>query len=327
MPLFEGTSAILSLAFVEATPAPGKEILIGTSSSVELVASDGTSSVIAAEQADDLAAADIDEDGDDDIVLLNASATPATLRTLLGDGTGGFIQAGSAEISATTFELGDVDDDGHIDLISDADETLAIRLGLGDGTFVDAMPAFMNASIGAIIFVRADDAMGHDIAFSVGTGAIRTSTGPPQYSSSGLQPSVLLASPHALAAGDYDGNGFMDVSAIDATMSPSPILTWNGTNLSADAQSWQSPTSYLVAAVGDVDDDGRDDLALVSEDGELAVRFGQAADQYENVLSCYVAGTVGGGTATLLAIGDVDGNGRDDVISAAGATLWRTQLE
>lgn len=86
----------------------------------------------------DVRLADVDEDGDVDILVGNLNYNSVSL--LLGDGTGAFASAGWSPIAVPTgaadLDVADIDGDGHVDLVSGYG---AFRLMMGDGTghFVD----------------------------------------------------------------------------------------------------------------------------------------------------------------------------------------------
>jgi hypothetical protein len=334
IPIFESENDITSLAFIEATPSAGQEVLVGSQIGVNLVASDGTSSVIATARVVDLDVADLDGDDDEDIVLLDAGAAPIALRTLLADDGGAFVEAASAETTATRVGLGDFDVDGLVDLVSDADGTLSIYPGLGDGSFsatssigivAGPIEALLVAPLHGGIVVPPPG--GPDLAFQAGTWT-HVAIGVNGYMPQPLFPMPLhLATPYAFTVGDYDGDGSTDLVAIDGGQSPTVIQIWPSaaqTEITELAHPWQPPVSYRVAASGDIDGDGYDELALASSDGQLAVRFG---GDWDNTASpdCYETSTVGGGTTSQLLLGDFDGDGLADLMNAAGATLWWTK--
>ena len=90
--------------------------------------------------------ADLDDDGDLDVVV----ATTSTLEVRLNDGQGGFSATSLfAPIAAQTLAVSDVDGDGRLDVVAvDALGVLTLLTGNGDGTFtlsrvLDAQPFYV----------------------------------------------------------------------------------------------------------------------------------------------------------------------------------------
>ncbi|MEM7205796.1 MAG: VCBS repeat-containing protein [Planctomycetota bacterium] len=166
-----------------------------------------------------VAAGDVDGDGDADLLLANASQ----LRLYENDGRGFFVDASSARLPATpiaglSLALGDVDGDGDLDAFVGA---VGNRLLLNDGAggFVDAtsqLPADADRSaavaladldedgdLDAIVANEGSSASQNRVYLNDGaaTFADATATWLPQEDDDS----------QALAVGDFDGDGDLDV--------------------------------------------------------------------------------------------------------------------
>ncbi|MCD0483624.1 VCBS repeat-containing protein [Streptacidiphilus sp. ASG 303] len=248
-----------------------------------------------------------------------------------------------------TVGAGDLDGDGRTDLVVSAGRGGPVVLwggprGLSGGTAL-RMPAGGSA---AALAVADTDGDGHRDVVLLGTSAVTTAPGPDTVSvlhgpvrrsgASGRVRTLALRADRrdgitggALAAGDLVGDRRAEVVVAGFTREDSGDLSAPGAwVLAEDARSLHRVlrlSGGSTAAVGDVDGDGRADLALGDPDagegaGRLVVRYGGARGLRPGGTGVTqrtpgVPGPVPGADAAhfghAVAVRDTDGDGRAEV--------------
>ena len=272
-----------------------------------------------------LAVADLNGNGTLDVVTADAEGD--TVTVLLGDGTGGFVTAKHFATGSGPVEVavGDLNGDGKKDLVtanSDAD-TVSVLLGDGAGGFgpkTDYATGTLPVAVaigdfngdGVKDLVTADRG---DSAVSVllGTGgafAARTD---------------IPAGSNCLdvAVGDFDGDGHEDLAvAFYEAMEDSGagVLLGDGAGHFAPMKSYLTSLEPRAIAVGDMNDDGAPDLVTAQSlegTGEIGVFLGDGKGAFS-------PGARVRATRDLLCVtlGDLDGDGNLDVLSAKGAYVF-----
>ncbi len=253
----------------------------GANSRVQLLLNDGSGrflepwrdTVLESLPASPLALADLDGDGDLDLVASNGVRR--------NDGTGRFEPAAElldAPVRARDVALGDVDGDGAGDLLFCGDQVSPIRLFLGqeDGFHLapaSAIPATLAPPV-SLDLADLDEDGDLDAFLTQGTGGIFGPSFPSAwwrndgrgaFEDAGTLPGDLVA-PRAAAVGDLDGDGHLDV--LVGKIGPEALFLGDGAGGFEDASRNLPDAAFdhgtLALALADLDGDGDLDAFLVN---------------------------------------------------------------
>jgi hypothetical protein len=306
-------------------------------------------------EAFSVAVADVNGDGKPDIVVANFCASynngcigTGTLGVLLGNGDGTFQTAvtyGSGAYRAESVVVADVNGDGKPDIVvtnlcmnedcSNGNGSVSVLLGNGDGTFQTAATyssGGYNATSVSVADVNGDgkpdllvtnyyaDVNGDNSSVGVllgnGDGTFQTAV---TYSSGGYTAlSVVVA--------DVNGDGKPDLLVANLCVNNSNncpdggvgVLLGNGDGTFQTAVTYSSGGWYAYSvAVADVNGDGKPDIVVASEfvindydNGTVGVLLGNG----DGTFQAAVTYGSGGDAARSVVLGDVNGDGKPDVI-------------
>ncbi len=202
------------------------DLAAATSPYVAILLNGGATVYTNLQYASTMVAADFNGDGKDDLAILNADQGPPALGLFLGDGAGHLTQNQTFAIPIqTTLALADLNGDHLPDLVlpSSAGQ-IAVLLGTASGMFTpgQAFPA---------------SAAQNDIA--------------------------------AIALGDLDGDGFVDVAAIDQQGGSFFVLQGRCYGTLGAPRVFLAPTANRIQpqalALGDLDGDGKLDVVIAGQ--------------------------------------------------------------
>ena len=218
-----------------------------------------------------LTSADIDGDGDLDLLVANTTGT--TVNILLNNGNGTFTPGTNPTVGSNPrcVAAADLDNDGDIDLAvgNNLGGTVSILLNNGDGTF-SAAPNITTAGANPV-FVAAGDLDGDgksDLAVTnsdLNTVQIFKNIGAGNFMSLASYPTFgAFPSPVFVLMADFDGNGTLDLAAVNYGSTDISILLNNGSASFTNAVKYPALSAPNYLAAGDFDGDGDLDLAVTN---------------------------------------------------------------
>lgn len=222
----------------------------------------------------DMAAGDIDGDGDTDLVFIGFSSS---ITGLLNNGNGTFGDGsptpfvnlgGSGGVGVSGVTLADVDGDLDLDLVTADAFTYNVSILINNGAGGFAYPTtFSTTGMPSAVVARDFDGDGDPDLATVnlngtsltvlandGTGAFALAQSPDG-----------VGIPSSPASADLDGDGDADLVATSGQVF---VFTGNGDGTFASARAFPAGVSPLSTVAADLDGDGRRDIAVANRTGD-----------------------------------------------------------
>ena len=272
------------------------------------------------------AANDFNGDGRSDILWRNV--TTGQVSDWLGQANGGFVgndanAFATVPTSWTIVGTGDFNGDGRDDILwRNSNGQLSDWLGTANGGFTpnDANALTTVATIWSVVGTGDFNGDGRDdILWRNSNGQLSDWLGQANGGFVGNDAAAFTTVPtnwHVAGVGDFNGDGRDDILwRNDAGQLSDWLGQTNGGFTPNDANAFASaPTSWHIVGTGDFNGDGRDDILWRSDAGQLSNWLGQANGGF--VGNDANAFTTVPTSWTVVAVGDYNGDGRDDI-------LWR----
>ena len=302
-----------------------------------------------AQDAYSVAVADVNGDGNPDLVVANECSTCAngSVSVLLGNGDGTFQPAvtyGTGGQYAFSVAIADVNGDGKPDLVvangcvssSDcANGTVSVLLGNGDGTFQTALTygtggqyAYSVAIADVNLDGKPDLLVTNECAASScanGTVSVLLGNGDGTF-----QTAVSYASggqdAYSVAVADVNGDGKPDLVVANEGSNNVGVLLGNGDGTFQTAVSYGTGGQYAFSvSIADVNGDGKPDLAVANgcasscTNGAVSVLLGNGDGTFQTAVSTSTPYPLD--FPASLALADFNGDGYLDVVSGSGSVL------
>jgi hypothetical protein len=271
-----------------------------------------------------VAAGDFNGDGVPDLAIANEMSSNVTV--LLGNGSGGFTAAPNSPIAVSggpvAVAVGDFNGDGYHDLaVANLNgNNVAILLGDGAGRFAPVPGSPFTTGTNPD-FVAIGDFNGDGVQDLVVSNlnsnnvTVFLGNGAGGFTAASGSPITVGTSPQAVALGDFNGDGKLDLAVANYSGSIS-ILLGNGAGGFTAASGSPLASGGMTASVvtGDFNGDGIADLAAGTYDtGSVAVFLGNGSGGFTAVTGSPFPAGAGRGVITVA---DFNGDGVQDLVVA-----------
>lgn len=281
------------------------------------------STVAVGRQPNDVALADVDGDGNLDVVTANIGSRDVSV--LRGNGKGGFAPAPGSPvpvgIEAHLVVASDFDRDGALDLAvteHDSNDVLILR-GNRKGSFaaggsrVRAIEGIAPHNHGLVV-ADFDGDRNPDLATSNNNGnsvSVLLGDGRAGFRPGAGSPFPVGRAPYPLAVADWNGDGRTDVATPDVSSHTVTVLVGDGrgTLRPAPGSPHRVGDRPYFSTAGDVNGDGAPDLVVSHDDSHaLSILVNDGSGRFGTPRRVEA-----GGRSWKVRVADFDGDGRNDL--------------
>lgn len=233
---------------------------------------------------------------------------------------------GSDTVSVAT---GDLNGDGKLDVVNlDSGSNLNVMLGKGDGTFQSPITTYIGFAnffpdaiavgdfngdhlLDVAVWATNSTTSNTEVHIYLGNGAGSFTTGGVY---SAPNSNIFNPGPNSIVAADVNGDGKLDLVGL-TILNGIFVFLGNGDG------TFQAPAVYSTGttngccsglAVGDLNGDGKPDLAISANDG-ISILLNSGTGTF-GAATYYASGVSGSATGDGIAIGDLNGDKHPDVV-------------
>ena len=278
-----------------------------------------------------IAMGDFNEDGHPDLVTANSGGN--NISVALGNGDGSYQTSVPYSVgnSPTGVTVGDFDGDGHADIAVTnlLDNTVSVLRGNGDGTFQAAVnyPAGSGPVAMAVGSFNGDNRADAAVADSTGNSvSVLTAGSGGKFGPPASYP--VGTNPVAIAVGDVNGDSNQDIVVANQGSNTVSVLLSNGDGTFQNAVSYAVGNSPTGVTIGDFDGDGHPDIVVSDQtSNDVNILMGKGDGTFTIPAVAYALPASGTAPSPAgVAVGDFNGDGRMDIVTANGATSDSTIL-
>jgi FG-GAP-like repeat/RTX calcium-binding nonapeptide repeat (4 copies) len=238
--------------------------------------------------------------------------------------------------------VGDFNGDGKADLVTINDTQVSVLPGNGDGTFGAAQTTAVGSDLRSAAAGdfngdgRLDLAITSSVTMWNGTTYVTTGSalvllnstavvgGPVTFEAARIFSTGTNLTPGAVAVGDLNGDGHLDVAAAEANGSNVSVLQGDGAGNLGTARQVAVGSNPVSVAVGDIDGNGRLDLVTANQgSNNLSVLLNGGTDAAGDVQFQPAANVAVNASPASVAVGDFNHDGKMDLTATSSVvTTW-----